>query len=268
MTTPPDLVMLTRVGDIAVLTLNRPDAANAIDLPMAAALKRQAQQLAADDWARVIVLRANGRMFCGGGDTSAFRKELQDGGAPGFVGLIADLVNELHEGLSILLSLDAPLIAAVQGTAAGAGMSLALAADFTYAKPTVRFVPAYPGIGFSADGGMSWFLPRIVGARRAAQIMLSNEVMEASTAAAAGIVTEVLADDDFDAAVMRKAEALAAGPRRAMGVIRRLINESLDTPLSAQLKAEAAGMIQLSSSSDVAEGLLALSERRAPRFTQ
>ena len=252
-----DAVLLTRSGDIAILTLNRPDAG----------LKARAEQLVAEDWARAVVLRANGRLFCGGGDVAAFRQGLDSGGVSNFSALIAELVGELHKGLMTLLSLDAPLIAAVQGTAAGAGMSLALAADFTYARPNARFVPAYPGIGFSADGGMSWFLPRIVGGRRAAQILLTNEVLDASSAASAGIVTEIFTDEDFDGAVLKRAEALAAGPRKAMGVVRKLISRSLETPLHDQLLAEAAGMVALSASSDVAEGLLALRDRRPPHFT-
>jgi len=266
MTAPSDTVLLTRSGDVAILTLNRPDAGNAIDLAMAAALRRHAETLVAGDWARAVVLRSNGRLFCGGGDVAAFRHELDSGDASRFTALIAELVGELHKGLSTLLSLDAPVIAAVHGTAAGAGMSVALAADFTYARPSAKFVPAYPGIGFSADGGMSWFLPRIVGGRRAAQIILTNEVLDAAAAASAGIVTEVITDDDFDAAVLAKAHALAKGPRRAMGVVRRLISRSLDTPLNDQLVAEAAGMVALSASSDVAEGLMALRDRREPRF--
>ena len=260
-------MLMTRSGDIAVLTLNRPDAANAIDLAMARAFKGHAEQLASEGWARAIVLRADGRLFCAGGDVASFRQALGSGDASKLPALMAELVGELHNALSVLLAMDAPLIAAIHGTAAGAGMSLALAADFTFARPEAKFVPAYRGIGFSADGGMSWFLPRIVGGRRATQILLTNETLDASAAQACGIVTEILTDEDFDAAVMRRAEAVAAGPRRAMGIVRRLLAQSFRTPLNDQLVAEAAGMIALSASSDVAEGLVALLERRPPRFT-
>ena len=267
MTAMTDPVTLARSGDIAILSLNRPDAGNAIDLPMARGLKAQADRLAEEGWARAIILRAEGRLFCGGGDVGTFADYIAAGRTAEFSAFLGELAGALHEGVEALLALDAPLIAAVQGAAAGAGMSLTLAADFTFARPGAKFVPAYPGIGFSADGGMSWFLPRVVGARRAAQIMLTNPVLDADQAQALGIVTEIISDADFDGAVLARAVQVAAGPRKAMGVIRRLLRQSLDTPLHDQLAAEAAGMVALSASADVAEGLSALKQKRRPTFT-
>jgi 2-(1,2-epoxy-1,2-dihydrophenyl)acetyl-CoA isomerase len=259
-------LVLTRKGDIAIISLSRPDAGNAIDMAFTDALKATAAELAQGDWARAIVLRAEGRLFCGGGDVGAFGAYIEEGRTAEFQSFLGALAHSLHDGIEALLALDAPLISAVQGAAAGAGMSLALAADFTYATPKAKFVPAYPGIGFSADGGMSWFLPRIVGERRAAQIMIANEAVDAAKALELGMVAEIITDEDFDAAVLARAETLAQGPRRAVGVIRRLIRQSLNTGLHDQLHAEAKGMAALSVSADVAEGLTALKSKRKPVF--
>lgn len=267
MTTAPSPVILTRTGDIAILSLNRPDAGNAIDMAFTEALKAHAATLASEGWARAIILRAEGRLFCGGGDVGAFTDYVAEGRTTEFASFLDALAGGLHEGVEALLALDAPLIAAVQGAAAGAGMSLALAADFAYATPKAKFVPAYPGIGFSADGGMSWFLPRIVGERRAAQIMLSNQLLDADAAMALGIVCEIITDADFDAAVLARAQKIAASPRKAMGVIRRLVRASMSTGLHEQLDAEAAGMVALATTADVTEGLLAMRDKRRPNFT-
>jgi 2-(1,2-epoxy-1,2-dihydrophenyl)acetyl-CoA isomerase len=183
---------------------------------------------------------------------------------------IARLAGDLHVGLLKLLSLDAPLIVAVNGAAAGAGMSLVLAADLAYAGPRTRLVPAYPTIGFSADGGMSWTLPRIVGEKRAAEIMLLGETFTAAQAAAEHLVTAALDEDGeaFDAAVLDKARAVAAGPRRAFGAIRRLLRASAGASLSDQLANEAAAMADLATGADVAAGIAALAAKTRPVFTE
>jgi 2-(1,2-epoxy-1,2-dihydrophenyl)acetyl-CoA isomerase len=263
-------ISLVRDGDVAVLTLDRPDAANAIDLALADRLSEIARDLAAEGWARAIVLRGAGKMFCGGGDVGAMTAFVDAGDGAGLTAFIGDLVARFHAGLEALLALDAPLIASVHGVAAGAGMSFVLAADLAYGGPNARLVPAYPGIGFSADGGMSWFLPRVVGERKAAELLLLNQPIDAERAVALGILTERLVLDGaaFDAEVMARARQVAAGPRRAFGRIRRLLRSSAGNGLSAQLAAEAEAMVALAGGPDVAEGLAALRARRRPTFTE
>ena len=262
-----DTVTLARAGDVAIITLNRPDAANAIDLELAAALRAVAERLKQEDWARAIVLQAEGKLFCGGGDVASMvaQRKVQDDA--GYAAFFDSLVKGFHNAVLALLDLDAPLIAAVDGTAAGGGMSLVLACDIVLASPRAKFVPAYPGIGLSCDGGMSWSLPRIVGPKRAAQLLLANKPMPADEAERLGIVSEVLEQDGFTDAVLARAEAVAKGPRRAIGQLRRLIRESAVHTLTEQLDAERAAIVPLSLATDAQEGLAALGERRAAKFT-
>ena len=266
---PAGPVKVDRDGDVAILSLNRPDAANALDFALADSLHDAARRLAAEGWARAIVIRGEGRMFCGGGDVAAMGANLEKGG-DALAGFIRDLVGRYHRAVLALLDLDAPILAAVHGVAAGAGMSLVLSADLAYGTPKARFVPAYPGIGFSADGGMTWFLPRVVGERKAAELILLNRPLAAADAAALGILTDVVDAEGaaFDAAIMERARTIAAGPRRAFGRIRRLIRGSGAASLAQQLDAEAEAMIALAPGPDVAEGLAALAGKRAPRFTE
>jgi len=267
--TSPLAVRLDRHGDVAVLSLARPEGANAIDMGLVQALDSTADRLAAEGWARAIVLRADGKIFCAGGDVKGFTAVLESGpdALPDHIG---DLAGALHRAMEKLLALDAPLLAAVNGPAAGAGMSLALAADLAYGGPRAKLTPAYGRIGLSADGGMTWTLPRIVGERRAAQILLLNETLGAEEAARLGLFTEALSEDGeaFDAAVLARAQKVAEGPRRAQGIVRRLIRQSASASLHDQLAAEAEGMAALAAGDDVREGLTAFGEKRGPRFRQ
>jgi len=267
--TSPSAVRLDRHGDVAVLSLARPEAANAIDLPSVLALEAVIDQLAKDGWARAIVLRADGKIFCGGGDVKGFSSFL-DAGPNGLTDHIRELADAMHRMIEKLLALDAPLVAAVNGPAAGAGMSLVLAADLAYGGPRAKLSPAYGRIGLSADGGMTWTLPRIVGERRAAQILLLNETLGVEEATRLGLFTEALGEEGeaFDAAVLARAQKIAEGPRRAQGVVRRLLRQSASTSLHDQLAAEAEGIASLAGGSDAREGLTAFAEKRAPAFRQ
>jgi 2-(1,2-epoxy-1,2-dihydrophenyl)acetyl-CoA isomerase len=260
--------LLTREGDVAVITLNRPDAANAMDLSMTAALEEIAERLIADGWARAVVLRANGKLFCAGGDLKAFSAALDDtmnGGLPKF---ITDLAGQLHRAMLKLAELDAPLVVGFNGAAAGAGMSLVLAGDFVFAGPRAKLNPAYSNLGFSADGGMTWLLPRIVGERKAADILMRSPTLSAEEAQRLGIVTEILdlEGEAFDVEVLARARALAAGPRKAYGVIRRLVRQSAQSSFKDQLDAELKGMATLAATDDLREGVAGLLEKRKPAF--
>ena len=165
-----------------------------------------------------------------------------------------------------LRAIDAPLIAAVNGTAAGGGMSLVLACDLVLVSPRAKFVPAYPGIGLSTDGGMSWSLQRAVGPKKAMQLLIENRPVAADEAERLGIATSIVADEDFDAAVLERATAMARLPRKALGTIRALIDAGNHNTLDQQLDAELAAIGQLAVAADAMEGLDAFSERRKPVF--
>lgn len=260
--------LLTRDGDVAIISLNRPEAANAMDLSMTGALEAIAEQLVAEGWARAVLLRANGKLFCGGGDVKAFSTSLDDTANGGLPAFITELAGQLHRAMLKLGELDAPLIVGFNGAAAGAGMSLVLAGDFVYAGPRAKLTAAYSNLGFSADGGMTWLLPRIVGERKAAQILLRSPTIGAAEALDLGIVTEVLdlEGEAFDAEILARAQAIASGPRKAYGAIRRLIRQSAETSFAAQLDAELKAMADLAGTNDLREGVAGLLEKRKPVF--
>ena len=261
-----ETIKLDRVDAVAVSTLNRPDAATAIDLELAAALHGVAERLKQEDWARAIVLRAEGKLFCGGGDVASMVEARKTNDDAGYAAFFNSLVQGFHDATLALLDLDAPIIAAVDGTAAGGGMSLVLACDIVLASPRAKFVPAYPGIGLSSDGGMSWTLPRLVGPRKATQLLLSNKPIAADEACQLGIVSEVISQEGFEDAVMAQAQAIAKNPRRAIGQLRQLIRQSNSSSLPEQLDAERRTIVALCTAPDAKEGLAALGERRSPNF--
>jgi 2-(1,2-epoxy-1,2-dihydrophenyl)acetyl-CoA isomerase len=159
-----------------------------------------------------------------------------------------------------------PVVAAVHGWAAGAGMSVALAADIVVAGTSTRLRPAYPAIGFSPDGGMSWLLPRLVGAARARHILLTDRVIGAPQALEWGLVAVVVADQEVHAEAERTAQRLAAGPTRALGRIKRLLGEAEHRDFAAHLDAEASAIAASAADAEGREGVAAFTSRRPPRF--
>jgi 2-(1,2-epoxy-1,2-dihydrophenyl)acetyl-CoA isomerase len=185
---------VTVVRSIATLMLDRPAVGNTIDMALARALIDAAVRCDEDQAIRCIVLTGRGRLFCGGGDVSAFAEAGDDISA-----FLRELASALHEAISRLMRMKKPLVVLVNGPAAGAGLSLALAGDITLATKSAHFTAAYGALGLTPDGGMTWSLPRLVGRRRAQEIILSNRRVSAEEAAAIGLVTRVVADDALEA---------------------------------------------------------------------
>jgi 2-(1,2-epoxy-1,2-dihydrophenyl)acetyl-CoA isomerase len=255
-----DPVLLDVREGVARLTLNRPDGGNPISLETAGALRDHARSLHDRDDVRAVLLGANGAAFSVGGDLR-YMHEAEDTEAA-----VLALVGAFHEGLEALMALDAPLVTAVRGAAAGGGMSLAIAGDLVVASETARFTMAYTQIGFSPDGGATWTLPRLVGWRRAAELMLLNERVDAARAAELGLVSRVVADDRLDEEAAALAAKLAAGSTPAYGAVRRLLRASATNTLSEQLAAEGPSIASLAASPDGREGVGAFFEKRPPRF--
>lgn len=247
-------------GGVATLTLARPDTGNAIDPVLARELREAAEGLAARDDVRAVLLRAEGKLFCVGGDVGFFA------GAPDRHAALHALAGDLHDGLRALLALDVPVVAAVQGAAAGAGMSLACAADVVIAGPAASFTVAYTAVGLSPDGGQSWTLPRLVGARRAADMMLRNTRVKADEALRIGLVTEVVGADELDDRAAAVARELAAGPTGALAATRRLLRSSDATTLDEQLDAERESIATRGATAEAGEGIAAFLERRPADF--
>jgi 2-(1,2-epoxy-1,2-dihydrophenyl)acetyl-CoA isomerase len=254
-------VTLTVEDRVATITLNRPEAANALDPSLMHAFRDHAESLDERDDVGVVLLKAAGRHFSVGGDLR-FMHDAQDDVADAVFGL----ASTMHAGILALTELDAPVISVVRGAAAGGGMSLAIAADLVVAAETAHFTVAYTAIGFSMDGGSSWTLPRIVGSRKAMELALLNERLSAARAHELGLVTRVVPDDALDAEAQTLAQALAHGPIGAHGAIKRLLRFSSTSGFGQQLEDEAHTIAGLSAAPDGREGVLAFLDKRAPHF--
>lgn len=218
------------------------------------------QDPAAPDSVGAILLFGDGEQFCTGGDVRGFVS------ADDRYAFVHHLADTFHEFLRPLATSPVPTVAAVRGWAAGAGMSIALAADLIVAGRSTRMRPAYPGIGFSPDGGMSWTLPRLVGEARARRILLSDEVLEAGTLAEYGIAADVVEDEEVLSTAEGLAHRLAQGPTAALGRIRGLLDRTWSSSLDEQLAAEADAIATSAAGPEAAEGLTAFAEKRKPNF--
>ena len=245
---------------VARLTLNRPEAGNALSLDLVTELRAAAEGLQGSDVGAVILSGA-GKAFCVGGDL----RWMHDAGDEVRESVLR-LATQFHDGIEALTALDAPLIAAVRGAAAGGGMSLAICGDIVLAAESAKFTMAYSAIGFSADGGSSWTLPRLVGWRRATELMLLNERIDAARAVELGLATRVVADDALDAEAGELAARLAAGPTDAHGAIKRLLRASATRGFSEQLAEESRQIAERAAAPNGREGVAAFLEKRVPSF--
>jgi 2-(1,2-epoxy-1,2-dihydrophenyl)acetyl-CoA isomerase len=245
---------------VARITLNRPDAGNALDLETATALRQAAEGLRDSDVGAVILAGA-GRTFCVGGDLKYMRDAGDEVGDA-----VLRLASQFHDALEALAALAAPVISAVRGAAAGGGMSLAIAGDIVLAAESARVTMAYTAIGFSPDGGSSWTLPRLVGLRRATELMLLSERLDAAAARDLGLVTRVVPDDALDDEAAALARRLADGPAHAYAAVKRLLRASSTRGFTEQMAEEARSIAALAAAPDGREGVSAFLEKRAPTF--
>jgi 2-(1,2-epoxy-1,2-dihydrophenyl)acetyl-CoA isomerase len=207
-----------------------------------------------------VLLVGEGPNFCTGGDVAGF------GTAGDPAAHVLDVARAFHGFLRAIVHAPVPVVAAVHGWAAGAGMSIAIAADIAIAGRFTRLRPAYPALGFSPDGGMSWTLPRIVGASRARHILLTDRVLSAGDALAMGLVSTVVVDDVVAVEAERTAQLLADGPTVALGRIKALVREGQTCGLDAHLDAEAESISASAGGPEGREGVAAFAERRKARF--
>lgn len=247
---------------VATLTLARPEAGNAIDLQLAQDLNEVTTAWSVDRRVRAVLITGEGKNFCVGGDLNSFQERFDDLPAH-----LTDITTYLHAANSRLIRLDTPVIAAVQGSAAGAGMSLAASSDLVLAGESSKFVMAYTAIGLTPDGSGTWSLPHVVGLRRALELVLTNRRLSAEEAMAIGIVTRVVADGELAEEALALARTLAAGPTGAYGAAKRLLRDSLGTDLEAQLALETQSLAAAAGSADGREGIAAFLAKRAAEFT-
>jgi 2-(1,2-epoxy-1,2-dihydrophenyl)acetyl-CoA isomerase len=261
----PDTVLLARDGPVATLTLNRPEALNTLDFAMVDALVARTAEVAADGALRAVVLRGAGRHFMAGGDIRTFAASLDEPPAARSEGF-RRMVERLHAAIENLHRMPHPLVGRIHGAVAGFGLSLMNACDLVVAADDAYFAAAYRQIGLSPDGGGSWALPRLVGERKAMEILLLGERFGAAEALALGLVNRVVPATELDAAIAAIADSLAAGPALALRSTRRLVRESLRRTLSEQLHAEALAFGACAGTSDFVEGITAFLAKRPPSF--
>lgn len=262
-----DTVLLTRDGPVATLTLNRPDALNALDFAMVDALVARTAEVAADESLRVVVLRGAGKHFMAGGDIRTFAGELarppgeRQKGFQGFVERVHAAIEHLHR-------MPHPVVGRMHGAVAGFGLSLMNACDLVLAADDAYFASAYRHIALTPDGGGSWALPRLIGLRRAMEIFLISERFDAAAALELGLINKVVPAAALDDATRKVVDSLVAAPVLALRNAKRLLRESLGRSLSEQLQAEAISFGQCTGSDDFVEGIRAFLEKRPPRFAR
>jgi 2-(1,2-epoxy-1,2-dihydrophenyl)acetyl-CoA isomerase len=252
-------IMLDRADGIATLTLNRPEARNALDLAMRDELGQALAELEADALTRVLVLTGAGGHFCAGGDVKAMAR-------PHTAVEGRQRVERLNRFVLRLFQFPKPTIAMVDGFAVGAGCNLALACDITVASERARFGEVFARIGLVPDGGGSWLLPRLVGLPRAKELVFTAEIVDAAEALRIGLVNRVVPADDLVTATMALAARIAAGPPGALGLAKSLLNRAAVLDLPGALELEALCQGEAITSKDHAEGVRAFLDKRAPRF--
>ncbi|HEX3247263.1 MAG TPA: enoyl-CoA hydratase-related protein [Chloroflexota bacterium] len=256
-----DPVELSWDDTVATIKLNRPDAANSLSLQVAQDLLEAVRECSAGP-ARAVLITGVGKVFCTGGDLKEFSAQGER---------IADhlqrTADAMHAAILSLVQLNAPIIAAVNGVAAGAGMSLACACDLALAAQSARFTMAYTRVGLSPDGSGTWFIPRLIGHRRALELAITNRTLTAAEALDWGLVTRVLADDALATEANSIAHQLADGPTLAYAAARQLMHQGWTNPLSKQLDLETQSIARLGASDDAQEGMHAFIEKRPAKFT-
>jgi 2-(1,2-epoxy-1,2-dihydrophenyl)acetyl-CoA isomerase len=257
-----DRVTLSVADGIASLRLTRGEAGNAIDPSWVTAFGAAVSACVADDSIRAVLISAEGRAFTVGGDLKHFASRHDD-----LDRALAELVPPFHAALGMLASLRVPVVAALQGPIAGGGMGLAFCADVVLVTPAVKFVSGFGLLALSGDGAGSWFLPRLIGSRRAAEMTLLGREVSAQDAVDWGLATRLVDVDALQAEALSVARALAAGPPLANARMKSLLRASATATLDEQLAAETEAMVESGGTADAREGVRAFAERRPPRFT-
>lgn len=249
-------------GGVARITLSRPDVGNALDLDAVRELLDVAIRCSEEPAVRAVIVTGAGRMFCVGGDLKSFAA--QGDRLPAH---LKEVTTYFHAAIARFVRMDAPVIAAVNGPAAGGGMSLACAADLVLAAESARFTMAFTRVGLSPDSGSTWLLPRLVGFRRALELALTNRTLSAQEALAWGLVTRVVPDADLAREADALAAELAAGATRAFGAAKRLFQLGAAGGFETQMEHETQAIADMARSADCREGIAAFLARRVPAFT-
>jgi 2-(1,2-epoxy-1,2-dihydrophenyl)acetyl-CoA isomerase len=255
-------IVVERDGATFRITLNRPDRLNALTQVMSDELVEAFTTAGEDDAIRAVILTGAGRGFCAGQDLTEFR-DTSEGRPPD---IEAHLERAYHKLIPVMVETPKPVLCAVNGVAAGAGVSLAVACDVRIAGESARFTQAFVKIGLVPDSGGTWLLPRVVGPAKALELSIGGEMVDAEAALEMGLVSRVVADDALEKESIDYAAALAALPTAAIGEAKALIRDSMGIDLREALRREAEAQSRMATTHDFREGVAAFAEKREPRF--
>ena len=249
----------TDINGVCTLALNRPEVYNSFNQSMALQLQQQLDDCATNDEVRVIVITGIGKSFCAGQDLA----EATDPNGPGLQTIVRDHYNPI---ILKIRSIEKPVIAAVNGVAAGAGANIALACDITIAKQSASFIQAFSKIGLIPDSGGTFFLPRLIGMQKALALMMTGDKVSASEAEKLNMIYKAVDDESFDEEIENFANQLAIMPTRGLGLTKKAVNLGLFNSLEDQLDVEEKIQVEAGSTEDFAEGVAAFLQKRQPKF--
>lgn len=252
-------VLRSNENGVCTLILNRPEVFNSVNRSIAFQLQQALDECSFDESIRVVVLKGEGKAFCAGQDL----KEALDPDGPDLKSIVAEHYNPI---ILKIRELEKPVIAAVNGVAAGAGANIALACDIVIAKKSASFIQAFSKIGLIPDSGGTFFLPRLIGMQKALALMMTGEKVSAEEAEKLNMIYKVVEDESFESEVQLLAQQLATMPTRALGLTKRAVNLSLFNSLEDQLEIEERLQTEAGETDDFAEGVNAFIQKRAPEF--
>ncbi len=250
--------------DVAIVSMNRPEALNALSLQLCVDLRAAIEQ-ASREGARAIILTGEGRAFCSGGDLREMKSMWEREGR--IEAFLEDPLRALHDVIRLIRETPIPFIAAVNGVCAGAGTNFALACDIVIAADNTSFNEAFVRIGLSPDCGGTFFLPRAIGDKLAAEMFMTGETIDAERASRIGMINRVVPADRLMDECSEFAHRLAAGPTASIGRIKQMLNASFSNDLASQLDLEHKFQVESGRSPDFKEGVAAFFEKRPPKFT-
>ena len=254
------MILIEKIDAVGKITLNRPEKYNSFVREMALALQEELEECANDDSIRCILITGAGKAFCAGQDL----KEATDPNGPEIEKIVREHYNPIIQKIR---EIEKPVIAAVNGVAAGAGANLALACDIVVASKSANFIQAFSKIGLIPDSGGTYFLPRLIGLPKAAALMITGESVSAEKAEKMGMIYVVYEDSEFESKSLVLAKSISQMPTKGLGYTKRLLNNSLHNSLDEQLDLEAEIQAHSAKSEDHQEGIQAFLEKRSPKFS-
>ena len=253
-------LLISHRNNVCEIKLNRPEVFNSFNKAMALALQKALDECEKNDDVRAIVITGEGKAFCAGQDLA----EATDPNGPELKMIVKEHYNPIIERIR---NIEKPIIAAVNGVAAGAGANIALACDITIAKKSASFIQAFSKIGLIPDSGGTFFLPRIIGSQKALALMMTGDKISAEEAEKMNMIYQAVEDEVFESVVIAFAEKLATMPTRGLGLTKRAVNQSFSNSLSEQLSVEEELQTEAGKTHDFNEGVTAFMEKRKPVFT-